>query len=62
MKGPVSELYIACRRKDLKWILSEVGELEKELFYVVEQARDMCKVLKPIHIPIGGRRAVFKKK
>ena len=24
MQGPVSELYIACRRRDLKWILQEV--------------------------------------
>ena len=62
MKGPVSELYIACRRRDLKWILPEVKKLDEHLFYIVEQARDMSKVLKPIHTPIGGWRAVFKKK
>jgi uncharacterized protein YebE (UPF0316 family) len=62
MKGPVSELYIACRRRDLKWILPEVKKLDEHLFYIIEQARDMSKVLKPIHSPIGGWRAVFKKK
>jgi uncharacterized protein YebE (UPF0316 family) len=62
MKGPVSELYIACRRKDLKWILPEVRRLDKQLFYIVEQARDMSKVLKPVHTPLGGWRSAFKKK
>lgn len=62
MKGPVSELYIACRRRDLKWILPEVKKIDEHLFYIIEQARDMSKVLKPIHSPIGGWRAVLKKK
>ncbi len=62
MKGPVSELYIACRRRDLKWILPEVKRLDENVFYIVEQARDMSKVLKPIHTPLGGWRSVFKKK
>ena len=62
MNGPVSELYIACRRRDLKWILPEVKALDDQLFYVIEQARDISRVLRPIHSPIGGWRAVFKKK
>jgi hypothetical protein len=32
MKGPVSELYIACRRRDLKWILPEVKKIDKDVF------------------------------
>ncbi len=32
MKGPVSELYIACRRRDLKWILPEVKRWIKSCF------------------------------
>ena len=62
MKGPVSELYVACRRRDLKWILPEVKKIDDELFYIIEQARDISKVLKPIHSPMGGWRAVNKKK
>ena len=62
MKGPVNELYVACRRRDLKWILPAVKKFDDKLFYIVEQARDMSKVLRPIHTPVGGWRAVFKKK
>lgn len=62
MRGPVSELYIACRRRDLKWILPEVQRIDPRLFYVIEQARDMSKVLKPVLSPLGGWRAVDKRK
>ena len=62
MKGPVNELYIACRRRDIKWILPEVKKIDNQAFYVIEQAREVSKTLRPIHTPIGGWRAVFKKK
>lgn len=62
MKGPVSELYIACRRRDLKWILPEVKKIDDQLFYIIEQARDISNILRPIHSPMGGWRAVLKKK
>jgi uncharacterized protein YebE (UPF0316 family) len=62
MRGPVNELYIACRRRDLKWILPEVQQIDSKLFYVIEQARDMRKVLKPVYSPLGGWRATDKRK
>jgi uncharacterized protein YebE (UPF0316 family) len=62
MRGPVSELYIACRRRDLKWILPIVREEDDTAFYITEQARDVSKILKPFHEPLTGWRAVFKKK
>jgi uncharacterized membrane-anchored protein YitT (DUF2179 family) len=62
MKGPVDELYIACRRKDLRWLLPEVKKQDPDAFYVIEQARDVSKVLKPSYAPIGGWRAVVKRK
>jgi len=62
MTGPVLELYIVCRRKDLKWLLPEVKKKERNAFYVIEQARDMSKLLKPVYTPIGGWRAAFKRK
>jgi uncharacterized protein YebE (UPF0316 family) len=62
MKGPVDELYIACRRKDLRWLLPEVKKQDPDAFYVIEQARDVSKVLKPTYAPIGGWRAVGKRK
>jgi uncharacterized protein YebE (UPF0316 family) len=62
MMGPVLELYIACRRRDLKWILPEVKKMDPNAFYIIEQARDMSQVLKPMYSPLGGWRAVHKKK
>ncbi|MBI5063303.1 MAG: DUF2179 domain-containing protein [Desulfatitalea sp.] len=62
MTGPVDELYIACRRRDLRWILTEVREIDPNAFYVIEQARDISKVLRPTHAPLGGWRATAKRK
>ena len=62
MKGPVHELYVACRRRDLKWILPYVRTIDPKLFYVIEQARDMSKVLQPVYSPLGGWRAKKKGK
>ena len=62
-RGPVTELYIVCRRRDLRRILGLVMEKDPEAFYITEQARDVSKVLRPIleRSPTGWR-AVFKKK
>ena len=62
MKGPVCELYIACRRKDLKWIIDEIQKIDNQAFFVVEQARAMNKILRPVTTPLGGWRAVNKRK
>lgn len=62
MRGPVNELYIVCRRKNLKRFLSIVKQEDPEAFYIIEQARDVSKVLKPVLSPVGGWRAVLKKK
>lgn len=62
MRGPVAELYIACRRRDLKWILNDVKSGDPNAFYVIESARDVSHVLKPVHTHIGGWRAIAKRK
>lgn len=62
MRGPVAELYIACRRKDLKWIIPNINAEDPDAFYVMESARDFNRVLKPTTAPIGGWRAVNKRK
>ena len=54
MNGPVSELYIVCRRRDLKWMIPKVREIDANAFYVVEMARDVSKILKPVYTPLGG--------
>jgi uncharacterized protein YebE (UPF0316 family) len=62
MAGPVEELYIACRRRDLKWILPHVRTTDPNAFYVIEQARDVSKVLRPTYSSLGGWRATNKRK
>lgn len=62
MRGPVWELYIACRRKDLKWIIDEIQKIDDQAFFVVEQAKSMNKILRPVTTPLGGWRAVNKRK
>ena len=62
MRGPVAELYIACRRRDLKWIIADINTLDPEAFYVMESARDVSRILKPTAAPMGGWRAVNKRK
>ncbi len=48
MNGPVTELYMACKRKHLKWILPLVMNLDPDAFYIIEQARDMRKGVIPV--------------
>jgi uncharacterized protein YebE (UPF0316 family) len=62
MRGPVDELYIACRRRDLKRILEIVNEEDPESFYITEMARDVRKAIRPQALDFAGWRAVFKRK
>ncbi len=62
MRGPVSQLYIASRRRDVKWLLPEITSMDPEAFYVMEPARDVSRILKPTFAPIGGWRAFSKRK
>jgi uncharacterized protein YebE (UPF0316 family) len=60
--GPVYELYIVCRRRDLCKLIAVTLEEDPDAFYIIEQARDVSKVLRPIFQPITGWRAVTKRK
>ena len=62
MRGPVDELYIACRRRDLRRILSIVSEEDPESFYITEMARDVCRTIRPLSAECSGWRSVFKRK
>lgn len=60
--GPVTELYIVCRRRDLKSLLNKIVTLDPEAFYVTEQAGSVSNVLRPMMQPATGWRAILKKK
>ncbi|MBU0994297.1 MAG: DUF2179 domain-containing protein [Proteobacteria bacterium] len=62
MQGPVIELYVVCRRRDLKWMLPLIREKDPDAFYITEAARDVSKVLLPFAQPRTGWRAILKKK
>jgi hypothetical protein len=56
MRGSVLELYLVCRRCDLKWMIHKVQEVDSNSFYVVEQAKDVRKVVKPVCSLLGRWR------
>lgn len=60
--GPVTELYIVCRRRDFKPIIDMVHSLEPEAFYITEQTGNVSKVYRPVMQPLTGWRAIIKKK
>lgn len=62
MRGPVMELYIVCRRKNLREIVRLVHTIEPEAFYITEQVGEVSKIYRPIMTPVTGWRAILKKK
>jgi uncharacterized protein YebE (UPF0316 family) len=60
--GPVHQLFLACRRRDLKWMIPHLYKIDRDAFYVIEQARDVSKVLKPVMTPLGGWRQRHNRK
>ncbi len=62
MTGPVYELYIVCRRRDVKRLIPLIKEEDPTAFYIMEQARDVSKILQPIYQQVTGWRAKMKKK
>jgi uncharacterized protein YebE (UPF0316 family) len=62
MRGPVDELYIACRRRNLRKMLDVVKEEDPDAFYITEMARDVRKAIRPSYFQFTGWRSVFKRK
>jgi uncharacterized protein YebE (UPF0316 family) len=60
--GPVIELYLVCRRKDLRRALSLVNTVDPESFYSTEQAGSVNRLFRPVMQPLTGWRAILKKK
>ena len=60
--GPVVELYIVCRRRELRKIMGMVHSIEPDAFYITEQVGEVSKIYRPIMTPLTGWRAILKKK
>ena len=63
MHGPVDELYIACRRRDLQRLLAIVKNKDPDAFYITEMARDVSssRARSPFSM-MNGRRLGLKRK
>jgi uncharacterized protein YebE (UPF0316 family) len=62
MQGPVIELYIVCRRKDLKEIMPIVTRIDPNAFYTAQQAGIVNRLYRPNSQSPTGWRAILKKK
>ncbi len=60
--GPVCELYIVCRRRELKPLLQLVRDIDPRAFYVTEQTGAVSKIYRPAMRQSTGWRGIFKKK
>jgi uncharacterized protein YebE (UPF0316 family) len=60
--GAVTQLYMVCRRKDLKRALPLVNAVDPESFYITEQAGAVNKVFRPVLQQLTGWRSILKKK
>jgi len=62
MNGPVVELYIVCRRRQMREVIRIVQAIEPNAFYITEQVGEVSKIYRPIMTPVTGWRAILKKK
>jgi len=62
LSGPVTLLYVACQRKELKSILPVVKSIEEDAFYVVEHAGEVSRLYRPTMVIATGWRALLKRK
>ncbi|MFH0810857.1 MAG: DUF5698 domain-containing protein [Pseudomonadota bacterium] len=45
--GPVTELYVVCRRRDMDDLVRQVRDIEPDAFYITEQAGSVSKMYRP---------------
>jgi uncharacterized protein YebE (UPF0316 family) len=62
MTGPVVELYIVCRRRDLKRLVPIILDINPNAFYITEQAGSVSKLRRPFMAPRTDWRAIIKRK
>ena len=60
--GPVTEVVLVCRRRDLREVLATMSEIVPNAFYVTETVGSVRTTRRPIMQPPTGWRAVLKKK
>ena len=62
LSGPVTMLYVVCRRRDMQRVIQIAKSVEPNAFYISEQAGSVSKIYRPFMPAPTGWRAIFKKK
>jgi len=62
LSGPVTMLYVVCRRRDLPRVIQMARSIEPDAFYITEQAGSVSRIYRPFMSSPTGWRAIFKKK
>ena len=62
MKGPITELCIACQKDETGKILSIIRTTVPDPFYITEQAAGMSRLFRPTLQQTTGWRSVLKKR
>jgi uncharacterized protein YebE (UPF0316 family) len=62
LSGPVTLLFVVCRRKEQSDIVEIIRGIEPDAFYTVDQAGSVSKIFRPCMPNPSGWRAIFKKK
>jgi len=62
LHGPVTMLFVVCRRRDLKPILRLVDEVAPDAFFTTEPVGNVLRLNRPGERTATGWRAVLKKK
>lgn len=62
MRGPVTELYVVCRRRSVAEIIAIVRKHDPEAFYVTEAVREVNKPLQALPATATGWLPLVKKK
>jgi len=61
-EGPVTEVMVVCRRKDINRSLDLIKSEDPDAFYIIEQAREVSHSQPPVCQEPTGWRAILKRK
>lgn len=61
-RGPVSELYVVCERRDLNKIMRCAQAIDPNVFYITETPGQVRRFRKHTISPLTGWRSIFKRK
>lgn len=61
-RGPVSELYVVCERRDLNKIMACAQSIDPTVFYITENPGQVRRFRKQINSPMTGWRSILKRK